>query len=115
MEMPHSTQIVCNILAHVAIAGLWEPALRVIQRERAGVSRMSDAETFADLAEVEMRRRGVSRAQEICAVTDGADWLQGFLDLHCPDAVRILDFPHAGIRSRGKLTNERVCIHQKGA
>jgi hypothetical protein len=58
-------------------------------------SRMSDAETFADLAEVEMRRRGVSRAQEICAVTDGADWLQGFLDLHCPDAVRILDFPHA--------------------
>lgn len=58
-------------------------------------SRMSDAETFADLAEVEMRRRGVSGAQEVCAVTDGADWLQGFLDLHCPDAVRILDFPHA--------------------
>jgi hypothetical protein len=55
-------------------------------------SRMTDAETFADLAEVEMRRRAVSGAQEICAVTDGADWLQGFLDLHCPDAVRILDF-----------------------
>lgn len=58
-------------------------------------SRMSDAQTFADLAEVEMRRRGVSNAQEICAVTDRANWLQGFLDLHCPDAVRILDFPHA--------------------
>jgi hypothetical protein len=58
-------------------------------------SRMTEASTFADLAEVEMRRRGVSDAQEICAVTDGADWLQGFLDLHCPAALRILDFPHA--------------------
>lgn len=26
---------------------------------------------------------------------DGSDWLQGFLDLHRPDAVRVLDFPHA--------------------
>ena len=58
-------------------------------------SRMTDAATFADLAEVEMRRRAVSQAQEICAVMDGAEWLQGFLDLHCPDALRILDFPHA--------------------
>jgi hypothetical protein len=58
-------------------------------------SRMTDAQTFADLAEVEMRRRAVSCAHQICAVTDGADWLQGFLDLHCPGALRILDFPHA--------------------
>jgi len=58
-------------------------------------SRMSSAVTFADLAEVEMRRRAVIRAKEVCAVTDGADWLQGFVDLHRPDAVRILDFPHA--------------------
>jgi hypothetical protein len=58
-------------------------------------SHMTDATTFADLAEVEMRRRAVSAAQQVCAVTDGADWLQGFLDLHCPQAVRILDFPHA--------------------
>ncbi len=26
---------------------------------------------------------------------DGALWLQGFVDLHCPEAIRILDFPHA--------------------
>lgn len=58
-------------------------------------SRMTDAATFAELAEAEMRRRAVSCAQELCAVTDGADWLQGFLDLHCPTALRILDFPHA--------------------
>lgn len=58
-------------------------------------SRLTDAATFADLAEVEMRRRGVSGANQVCAVTDGADWLQGFMDLHRPDALRILDFPHA--------------------
>jgi len=58
-------------------------------------SRMTDAETFGDLAEVEMQRRGVSQAKAVCAVTDGADWIQGFLDLHRSDAVRILDFPHA--------------------
>ncbi|HXR65325.1 MAG TPA: hypothetical protein VN729_05350 [Ktedonobacteraceae bacterium] len=29
---------------------------------------------------------------------DGADWLQGLLDLHRPDAMRILDFPHAAQR-----------------
>jgi hypothetical protein len=28
-------------------------------------------------------------------VTDGADWLQGVIDYHRADAVRILDFPHA--------------------
>jgi hypothetical protein len=58
-------------------------------------SRMTDAETFGELAEVEMRRRGVSQAQAVCAVTDGAPWIQGFLDVHRPDALRILDFPHA--------------------
>lgn len=58
-------------------------------------SRLTDAETFADLAEVEMRRRKVIQAEQVCAVTDGADWLQGFIDLHRSDAVRILDFPHA--------------------
>jgi hypothetical protein len=58
-------------------------------------SRMTDAVTFGERAEVEMRRRGVSQAQAVCAVTDGADWIQGFVDLHRPDALRVLDFPHA--------------------
>jgi hypothetical protein len=58
-------------------------------------SRMTDAETFEQLAEVEVRRRNVRQAQAICAVTDGALWLQSLIDLHRPDAVRILDFPHA--------------------
>lgn len=61
-------------------------------------SRLTDAATFADLAEVETRRRGVVLAKQVGAVTDGADWLQGFIDLHRPDALRILDFAHAAQR-----------------
>jgi hypothetical protein len=61
-------------------------------------SRMTNAERFADLAEVETRRRGLVQAQSVCAVTDGAEWLQGFIDLHRPDALRILDFAHAAQR-----------------
>jgi hypothetical protein len=58
-------------------------------------SRMTDAATFADLASVEVERRGIERAREVCAVQDGAEWLQGFVDGHRRDAVRILDFAHA--------------------
>ncbi|HEY6411332.1 MAG TPA: hypothetical protein VIY29_28055, partial [Ktedonobacteraceae bacterium] len=58
-------------------------------------SRLADASTFTSLAEVETRRRKVGEAKEVCAVMDGADWLQSFTDRHRPDAVRILDFPHA--------------------
>ncbi len=58
-------------------------------------SRLADAVTFTNLAEVEMRRRKIREAKEVCAVMDGADWLQFFTDKHRPDAVRILDFPHA--------------------
>ena len=58
-------------------------------------SRLADASTFIDQAEGEIRRRKVEEAKEVCAVMDGADWLQTFTDRHRPDAVRILDFPHA--------------------
>lgn len=59
-------------------------------------SRLIDAETFQRLALVETQRRGVETAAEVAFVTDGAEWLQKFADHHRPDAVRILDFPHAG-------------------
>jgi hypothetical protein len=58
-------------------------------------SRLSDAASFGDAAVVETHRRGVAAARQVAGVVDGAEWLQGFLDLHCPGAVRILDFPHA--------------------
>jgi hypothetical protein len=57
-------------------------------------SRIADASTFTDLAQVEMRRRGVYEAKQASATVDGADWCQTFTDMHRPDAVRILDFPH---------------------
>jgi hypothetical protein len=58
-------------------------------------SRLADNHTFERLALVETHRRGVETAGQVGAVLDGAEWLQGFVDFHRPDAVRILDFPHA--------------------
>src|SRR6266849_3654868 len=58
-------------------------------------SRLSDAASFEEAALVEMHRRGLERATAVCAVQDGAEWLQGLVDYHRADAVRILDFAHA--------------------
>lgn len=58
-------------------------------------SRLADAETFSRLALVEFHARGTERAAVVVAPMDGSEWLQGLLDLHCPQAVRVLDFPHA--------------------
>ena len=66
-------------------------------------SRLADASTFTRLAEVEIRRRRVREATSVAAVMDGADWCQTFTDKHRPDAVRILDFPHAAEHITGLL------------
>jgi hypothetical protein len=58
-------------------------------------SRLSDAANFAEAVLVETHRRGLERAIAVCAVQDGAEWLQGLVDYHRADAVRILDFAHA--------------------
>jgi len=58
-------------------------------------SRLCDAETFTRLATVETHRRGTETAGKVCAVADGAEWEQGFVDVQRSDAVRILDFSHA--------------------
>ena len=59
-------------------------------------SRKMSAEEFTRLALVETQRRGIETAGQVGALMDGSDWLQGLTDHHRPDAVRILDFPHAG-------------------
>jgi hypothetical protein len=71
-------------------------------------SRLANVETFSQQAVVELHRRGVERADAVCAVTDGAEWLQGFTDDHCPKAVRILDFAHAAeyVSASGQLATE---------
>lgn len=58
-------------------------------------SRLTDHAHFTHLALCETHRRGVATAGTVVGVMDGSPWLQGFLDYHRPDAVRILDFPHA--------------------
>ena len=58
-------------------------------------SRRSEAADFTRQALVETQRRGVETAGQVAAVTDGAEWIQGFIDYHRSDATRILDFPHA--------------------
>ena len=63
-------------------------------------SRLSDADTFGRLTLGELYRRRVETAGQIAAVSDGAEWIQSFVDYHCAEAVRILDFPHAA---------ERIC------
>lgn len=61
-------------------------------------SRLADAQTFGRLALGELQRRGVDTAGQVAVVSDGAEWIQGFVDLHCPQALRILDFAHAAER-----------------
>jgi len=58
-------------------------------------SRLFDAEHFTQASLVETHRRGLEGAAAVCAVQDGAEWLQGLVDYHRADAVRILDFAHA--------------------
>jgi hypothetical protein len=58
-------------------------------------SRLADAASFEHATLLETHRRGLERASEVCAVQDGAQWLQGLADYHRADAVRILDFAHA--------------------
>ncbi len=57
-------------------------------------SRMTDSQTFTELASGEIVRRGFFQAKQVGAVSDGAEWIQRFIDAHREDAVRILDFYH---------------------
>jgi hypothetical protein len=58
-------------------------------------SRLMEAEAFGRAALGEIHRRGVETAAQVVAITDGAEWEQGFIGYHREDAIRLLDFPHA--------------------
>ena len=58
-------------------------------------SSVDKAEQFADKALVEWHHRGVENAEKVVAVNDGASWIQAFIDYHCPQATRVIDFAHA--------------------
>src|SRR5262245_13606217 len=61
-------------------------------------SRVAEAELFQRLTLGELYRRGVETAAQLASVSDGAEWIQGFIDFQAPNATRILDFPHAAQR-----------------
>lgn len=67
----------------------------VATTNRSYFSRRVDSTTFGDRAVGELHRRGIEGARRMGAVVDGAGWCQTFVDLHDPEAVRILDFAHA--------------------
>jgi len=71
--------------------GEWEPHTE----ELSYFSRLANHMSFAELATVETHRRGTARAGLVAGVVDGAEWEQVFIDLHRPDAVRILDWGHS--------------------
>ncbi len=58
-------------------------------------SRVETAEEFSRSALVEWHRRGGENAHTVVAVQDGALWIQSFIDYHCPQATRVIDFAHA--------------------
>jgi hypothetical protein len=58
-------------------------------------SRVDTAERFSRLALAEWQRRGGDKAHTVVAVQDGATWIQGVIDYHCPQATRVIDFAHA--------------------
>jgi len=61
-------------------------------------SRIAEAEQFQRLTFGELYRRQLETAEHVASVSDGAEWIQGFIDFHAPTATRILDFPHAAQR-----------------
>ena len=80
-------------------------------------SRLTDSTTFADLALLELHRRGIERAGRVGAVVDGAAWCQSFIDYHSAEAVRILDLPHAAeyLSAIGQTPTEEGPLLSAGA
>lgn len=79
----------------VAIGQIERQAGRAKAEKLSYFSRLAGHDRFREQARVEFFRRATENAREVVAVTDGADWIQGFLDEHCPDALRIIDWGHA--------------------
>jgi hypothetical protein len=89
--------------AEVRTLAIGEPCLTTTTDGQAEVqvsalsyfSRLTSSASFGELATLEIHRRGVETAGRVGAVVDGAEWCQTCIDLHAPQAVRMLDFPHA--------------------
>lgn len=88
-----------TLIAGEVVATPQPDALPTVQTTAlSSFSRLTEAEIFTQLATAETYARGVERAHRVVAVSDGAEWIQKLFDLQCPQAIRILDFPHAAQR-----------------
>lgn len=86
------------VIGEASPSGAQEGELEQRTTNHTYFSRLTDSTTFQRAALVETERRGLYHASEVATVNDGAEWIQQFIDYHRPDAVRILDFPHAAQR-----------------
>jgi hypothetical protein len=95
------------VLGDVALAPARAPQDALLEH-LSYCSRLSDVPGFEQATLLEVHRRGVEGAREVAAVTDGAEWLPGFLDYHRADALRILDFAHAAeyVSAMGELLRD---------
>lgn len=78
-------------------AAKWDAKARKVTTKTDNISyfsRLETAETFERSALYEWQRRGGAKAKKVVAVNDGALWIQAFIDYHCPQAIRVLDFAH---------------------
>lgn len=86
------------------VVGVVQPAVQergewvVHTRQLSYFSRLMDAEQFKHAAYVEIYQRRVEGSCQVAAILDGAEWEQNLINYYREDAVRILDFPHAGQR-----------------
>jgi hypothetical protein len=69
------------------------PTLEAVRLSYA--ARWEPTASFGRTVTLEAQRRGVDEAGTLVSPNDGAEWIQGVLDLVAPRAVRILDEPHA--------------------
>lgn len=58
-------------------------------------SDLGDTKSFGAHLWVEAQRRGVSKAQRLIVIGDGAHWIWNLADEHFPGAIQILDWYHA--------------------
>ena len=92
------TEVKTLVVGEVGQARIVDGTSVVSTHSHSYFSRVAEAELFQRLTFGELYRRGVERAGAVASVSDGAEWIQGFLDFHAPSARRILDFPHAAQR-----------------
>jgi hypothetical protein len=92
------TEVKTLVVGEVAESRVIEGKTVVSTQCHSYFSRVAEAEQFQRLTLGELYRRQLETAEAVATVSDGAEWIQGWIDFHCPQATRILDFPHAAQR-----------------